>query len=288
MKYKILINAGIKNQQLIKDFFRRTETSFTCLTTSGIYEDITGHMDLFKPDAYLCYYEFNDDNTVNQIRTLKSRDEYKGIPIIIMGDADACGDFEKKLSGAAAATIKKPFSSALMEQYIKKFLNGGITPALSFSHTPSSASSASKPASAAKGPDISLEELMAEFGEKPSGPKHILVVDDDRNVLKMLKAALSEKYDVTTVISGRLALKFLETKRADLILLDYEMPIETGPEVFQKIKENHRTADIPVVFLTGVADSSKIKNVLMLRPQGYLLKPINMDRLQNTIKEILK
>lgn len=58
--------------------------------------------------------------------------------------------------------------------------------------------------------------------------KNILVIDDDARMLKVIKLHLHEKYDVATAISGKIALKFLETKHTDLILLDYAMPDENG------------------------------------------------------------
>lgn len=84
-----------------------------------------------------------------------------------------------------------------------------------------------------------------------------------------------------------MALKFLETKTPDLIFLDYEMPVENGPEVFRKIKKLESAKDIPVVFLTGVADCEKITEVLSLKPNGYLLNPINIERVNDTIKSLL-
>ena len=117
--------------------------------------------------------------------------------------------------------------------------------------------------------------------------KHILVVDDDKDILRMLKSALEDKYDVTTVSSGRMAEKYLETKMSDLILLDYHMPGESGADVLAKIRENGRLANIPVVFLTGVTDSDKVQQVLSMNLQGYLLKPINMDRLFLLIRSLI-
>ena len=117
--------------------------------------------------------------------------------------------------------------------------------------------------------------------------KHILVVDDDKDILRMLKSALEDKYDVTTVSSGRMAEKYLETKMSDLILLDYHMPGESGAEVLTKIRDNSRLANIPVVFLTGVTDSDKVQQVLSMNLQGYLLKPINMDRLFLLIRSLI-
>ena len=89
------------------------------------------------------------------------------------------------------------------------------------------------------------------------------------------------------VTNGKIARKFLENKHTDLILLDYEMPVENGPEVFHKIKDNPALAEIPIVFLTGVSDKDKIRQALMLKPQGYLLKPIEKDKLFTIIEKCI-
>jgi response regulator RpfG family c-di-GMP phosphodiesterase len=106
-------------------------------------------------------------------------------------------------------------------------------------------------------------------------------------MLKVIKLHLHEKYDVATAISGKVALKFLETKKTDLILLDYEMPEENGVQVLEKLRLNPDTMNIPVIFLTGITDRKKIQNALVMKPQGYLLKPIDRKKLLATIDDIL-
>ena len=116
---------------------------------------------------------------------------------------------------------------------------------------------------------------------------HILVVDDDPLMLKMLKEQLRDDYDVATAVSGKIAMKFLERKKTSLILLDYEMPGENGPEILEKIRANEATKDIPVIFLTGVSDSDKIQEALALKPQSYLLKPVDHEKLMRAITKII-
>ena len=52
--------------------------------------------------------------------------------------------------------------------------------------------------------------------------------------------------------------------------------------------ENDELKDIPVVFLTGVSDRDKIKEAIALRPQGYLLKPIDHNKLMETINNFVR
>ena len=129
---------------------------------------------------------------------------------------------------------------------------------------------------------------IANIPGMTSGKKHILVIDDDVRMLKVIKLHLHEKYDVATAISGKIALKFLETKHTDLILLDYAMPDENGLVVLEKLRANPLTKDIPVIFLTGITDRKKIQEALVMKPQGYLLKPINRKRLLAAIQNTLE
>lgn len=133
-----------------------------------------------------------------------------------------------------------------------------------------------------------VEAIQAEMLAREKPKKHILVVDDDRTVLKMLKTALSDKYDVTTMVNGIMVEKFLMSKKVDLVILDYEMPIETGAAVFRKIKANEKARKVPVCFLTGISDKEKIMEVMALKPHGYMLKPIDMDMLFSTISNLIE
>ncbi len=134
-----------------------------------------------------------------------------------------------------------------------------------------------------------LSGLTKELDEikKENAKKRIVAVDDDRNVLKLLRDVISKEYELTTMMNGKLLLKYFETKKADLILLDYEMPVMSGADALRKLRENEKTKNIPVIFLTGVSSVEKIREVLAFNPADYILKPINVERLRKDIKKIL-
>lgn len=133
----------------------------------------------------------------------------------------------------------------------------------------------------------SVQAKDSDVAQEPARRQHILVVDDDPLMLKMLKEHLHDDYDVATAVSGKIALKFLERKKTNLILLDYEMPGENGVDVLEKVRANKATKDIPVIFLTGVSDSEKIQDALALRPQSYLLKPVDREKLLQSITKVI-
>ena len=64
-----------------------------------------------------------------------------------------------------------------------------------------------------------------------------------------------------------------------MILLDYEMPVVDGAQVFQMLQQEPSTQNIPVIFLTGVGDKDQVERVLRLRPTGYILKSTTKEKL---------
>ena len=131
---------------------------------------------------------------------------------------------------------------------------------------------------------MTVEEALAAIPQK----KHILVLDDDPVMLELIRSQLEDDYEVATAINGALALRFLAHKTTDLVLLDYEMPGNDGAMVLENIRGDEFSKNIPVVFLTGVTDAARIRKALALKPDGYLLKPIDKATLVATLREKLK
>ncbi|MBR5637079.1 MAG: response regulator, partial [Pseudobutyrivibrio sp.] len=112
----------------------------------------------------------------------------------------------------------------------------------------------------------------------------ILIVDDDPNYMNLVREWLMDDYKVAMVTSGMRALTWLGTNKVDLILLDYEMPVTTGPQVLEMLRAEDETRDIPVIFLTGNDSKESVMSVVELKPQGYFLKTMPKDEFMNKIK----
>lgn len=107
-------------------------------------------------------------------------------------------------------------------------------------------------------------------------PYTVLAVDDNRMNLKLIEKSLSkEGYRVFCSDNGPDARTIALKEKPDLILLDIEMPGESGFEVIQKLKDNAETNAIPVLFLTGVSEvDSKLKG-FDLGAVDYITKPFH-------------
>ena len=118
--------------------------------------------------------------------------------------------------------------------------------------------------------------------------KNILLVDDDGTFLKMVKDWLSETYRVTIVTSGAQAMMYIADNKPDLILLDYEMPVISGPQVLEMIRSETKVDSIPVIFLTGKGDRESVLKVLALKPDGYLLKSMERTKLVAAVDDFFE
>ena len=124
----------------------------------------------------------------------------------------------------------------------------------------------------------------AEEGNKTD--KKILAVDDTAFFLVILKKKLQNtRYKVNCVTSGRDALKFLEKHKADMFLLDIEMPGMNGFELATKIREKGYKE--PIIFLTGNARKEYFAMAMKSGATDFIIKPINKDVLVSKIRKYI-
>ena len=130
-----------------------------------------------------------------------------------------------------------------------------------------------------------VEQLNIVVEKRANMPKkkHILVVDDSGQMLRAIRSWLIDEYEVSMANSGMGAITFLAKTKPDLILLDYEMPVCSGPQVLEMIRNEAATREIPVIFLTAKSDRDSVMKVLSLKPEGYLLKTKTPDEIKESI-----
>jgi two-component system, OmpR family, alkaline phosphatase synthesis response regulator PhoP len=119
--------------------------------------------------------------------------------------------------------------------------------------------------------------------------EHILVVDDEEDILELVSYNLTKAgYRVTSVTSGEDAIKSARAKLPDLVLLDLMLPGVDGLEVCNTLKRDHRTANIPVVMLTARGEEADIVSGLELGADDYITKPFSPRVLLARIKAVLR
>ncbi len=213
---------------------------------------------VFKPDMVVgCLIGVGElDNRILDF----FHDKNVNVPMLLVGTTEECNYYQKYFESEQFDFMIRPTTLGMLLQKCEQMLMG---------------------AEQGAEPEVNSQPKLEQ--ER----KCILAVDDSGILLRSVKAMLEKEYDVAVANSGMMAIKQAKKKAPDLILLDYEMPEWDGRRTLEEIRGDEDLKDIPVVFLTAVADKANIAAVLNLRPSGYLLKPIEQQVLIDTIEKSL-
>ncbi len=127
---------------------------------------------------------------------------------------------------------------------------------------------------------------MIERGDKTMDKTHILVVDDDPAILRLLCANLKARgYRVSTAVDGEQAIEAVQQDFVDLILLDIMMPRMDGVEVCRRVRE---WSNVPIIVLSARGDEKDKVRCLELGADDYLTKPFGIAELLARVKTALR
>lgn len=120
-------------------------------------------------------------------------------------------------------------------------------------------------------------------------PFHLLIVDDVAQNIQIVASMLKfDHYRLSFALSGQVALQLIEQQKFDLILLDIQMPEMDGFAVCEKLKQDERTRDIPVIFLTANASTDHTIQGFQLGAVDYITKPVEPMELRARVRTHLE
>jgi len=137
-----------------------------------------------------------------------------------------------------------------------------------------------------------FEELKAESEkfkvDSADEKKKIIVIDDEEPILTMTKGMLGGDYDVTTVKSGKDALKlFFQGYAPDLVLLDLNMPGLDGWDTYSRIKAISNIHKVPIAIFTSSEDPKDKAQAREMGAADYISKPIRKTELLDRVKKLI-
>lgn len=124
--------------------------------------------------------------------------------------------------------------------------------------------------------------------------KRILVVDDEPDMVEMLKLILeSASYEVLTAYNGQEGIEKARAARPDAIILDLMMPLKDGFQACKELKGDPATAAIPVLVLTAISEklshTKYAKSMgLELEAEDYIDKPVDANLLLERLEKLLR
>ena len=119
--------------------------------------------------------------------------------------------------------------------------------------------------------------------------RHILVVDDDAFIVKLIQEDLGlEGYNVSSASDGQAALQLAKKTKPNLVILDVNMPMINGLKTMEYLRGLEETKNIPILFLSGES-SSRLAPALASVPRvSYIKKPVDLEDLHSIIHHLLE
>jgi DNA-binding response OmpR family regulator len=122
-----------------------------------------------------------------------------------------------------------------------------------------------------------------------SETRKVLIVDDEPNIVTALEFLLRRSgYDVRLATNGAEALEQVDAYRPDVVLLDVMMPLKSGYEVCQRMRERPDLAHIRIVMLSAKGSEAEINKGLSLGADLYITKPFSTQELVATIDRLFE
>ena len=120
-------------------------------------------------------------------------------------------------------------------------------------------------------------------------PKRILVIEDEMDIREMLALRLKkERFEVLEAGEGMTGLKKAQEEQPDLILLDLMLPFTSGLDILRTLRNNRKSAQVPVIIVSAKGEESDIIVGLELGADDYVTKPFNMSVLLARINALLR
>ena len=117
---------------------------------------------------------------------------------------------------------------------------------------------------------------------------HILLVEDNMELLMVMQTLLSQKYKIYIAKNGREALEQVKQLELDMIISDVMMPEMDGNELTQHIKNTPETSHLPIILLTAKTQDEERKQSLLLGADDYITKPFKLSELELRINNIIE
>ena len=133
-----------------------------------------------------------------------------------------------------------------------------------------------------------LEQILTKINPKESTLKLILIVEDSEVDRRIIEQTVQRAgYQSVLAENGKKGLEMVKKERPDLIILDCEMPVMGGKEMCESLKNDLKTQNIPIIFLTSIDTPDNIVECFELEAQNFLRKPLQPRVLISHIKTIL-
>jgi len=215
-------------------------------------------LDYFKPDLILLDVNMPDIDGYEAIKSLKSDERFAEIPVIFLTGNSDRESVVKGLSLGAADYVIKPFSATKLIESIESNL------------------------------DPEKRKKIPKPEDNDNKQYSVLVVDDVSSMLRAIQYALNDRYKVFTLSKSEDVADFLRTKKPDLILLDYLMPVINGIELIPIIRALPDHKETPIIIITTEGTLDHVNEAMGTGASDFIVKPFKPKELNDKVSKHIR
>ena len=202
-----------------------------------------------KVDAVLADWNMPVMSGLELLRAVRADPKLASLPFLMITAEAERQRIEEVISAGVSGLLVKPYNAGNLRARLERMLS---TEPRAPAASASGAAARQAPVAAA-----SAEAMVGFGGDMALSPTRILVVDDYPVSLKLLTHLFKDEYQVLSATDGQSALAACRADPPpDLVLMDVMMPDMDGFEVVRRLRDDHATAQIPVIFVTGLTDDA--------------------------------
>ena len=215
-------------------------------------------LEYFTPDLILLDVNMPDIDGYETIKSLKTNERFSEIPVIfVTGNSDR-ESVVKGLSLGAADYVVKPYTASKLIESIEANLY-----------------------TVKKREDVDNDETDYN---RPS----VLIVDDVSSMLRAMQYALNDRFNVYILSKSEDAIDFLKTKKPDLILLDYVMPVINGFDLIPIIRELPGHKETPIIIITTEGTQDHVNKAMAIGASDFIVKPFKPKELNDKVSKHIR
>jgi YesN/AraC family two-component response regulator len=136
--------------------------------------------------------------------------------------------------------------------------------------------------------DMEPVVLQKEITDVSNRENSILIIEDNSDLRAFLKKRLGDNYEIHEAENGETGISYAFDIVPDLIISDILLPGQNGLQITETLKQDIRTSHIPVILLTAKGSISEQIEGIRSQADAFIVKPFNLEYLEETIKNLLK
>jgi len=211
----------------------------------------------FTPDLILMDVNMPDVDGYEAIKSLKADERYTDIPVVFLTGKSDRESVVKGLSLGAVDYIIKPYTASKLAEIVENNINNS-------------------------------EQKESPVSESNSSKPVVLIVDDVNSMLRAMQYALHDRFKVYILSKSQDALDFLKTKKPDLILLDYLMPVLNGFDLIQMIRAMPDYEETPIIIITTEGTMDHVNKAMSIGASDFIVKPFKPKELNDKVTKHIR